>query len=345
MSLSAKLDSSTHEVGEPQNADVLLGRGKRAVNWEGNVRFRRLVKAWAGEYEKSTDPQKRDNIANRVMASIKESGGRFLQHEIGNDTPKVWVTISETTTRTKVKQALRDVTKMSRTKKKRPAVVALRPNATASIPDLEPRPIEEIVRSASTSHLVEPTRSLLLGHELLRRQQSMPSVEPLPVFPHAAPSVQLEPLPLHAPSSHQQLPEFNSILRRQQDILSLQLAARGNQSFSSAPPSHIDSQQQHHQALLMGVERLLHSSSMPSRSSIPPGSEDYMIGQAANSPAIVARRSTVLLDEAIQEQLNVDQMRRRRSLDEQSDLGSFLFEDDEDVNEVETNDRKPPANP
>jgi hypothetical protein len=214
----------------------LLGRGKRAINWGGNVRFRNLVKRWAGEYEKSTDPQNRDSIANRIMATIQEDGGRFLQllaadssqdditttATITSYTPghpvtaNTWVVISDTSARTKVKQALRDVSKVSRTRQKQrqtttstatspPTSSSVMPAAAASAAassvarrsdddhsavdfgDLEPRPIEEILRTSSSGTMLyrPPSLELLLLQQQQQQQQPQQNV-PMVLIAEAA---------------------------------------------------------------------------------------------------------------------------------------------------------------
>jgi hypothetical protein len=277
---SRKEKSRQQFVEQPLERDVLLGRGKRAINWSGNVRFRNLVKTWAGEYEKSTDPQIRDTIANRVMAVIREDGGRFLQLMVADNAeegssssqPNTWVIISEASARTKVKQALRDVCKTSRTRQK-PRTLATSSSVPAdaatgadplvsrrlddhSAVDLEPRPIEEIMRTSSGT-MVAP-----VSFEALQRQQRPQQQQPLMQLPTAADvALQVEMLqrsllplgggsgglglgeptwsgpagssyypPVAAQSSTtaqhaSAVNSFQEILRRQQDILTSQFLA------------------------------------------------------------------------------------------------------------------------
>lgn len=341
--------NNIHAVAELQDNDVLCGRSKKAGNWPGNIRFRYLVKAWAEKYDLSADPHSRDIIANKVLASIRDSGGRFLQlqeESTNDDDPNRWVKVAEATVRTKVKQALRDVTKTSRSKRKRSSELALR---SMDVDDLNPRPIEEMVRSASASPFIDPTLNLdleprpieemvrsasmvdsasdilPLHHQMLRRQHSMPIVGqhqyqlPLTVIPHAAEA--RGPFTMYPPSQqqqqqhHQQLPaDLMSIWRLQQDNASRRVA--GHMEYESP------------------MERLLHDP----HSSLTISGRCIPAFQSSNS-SVIAKSSADLFDEAIQEQLVVDEVRSGLSEGDHPPLKCSEVDDDES-----SEDHKPSAN-
>jgi hypothetical protein len=348
MSSSAMgFDKKNPQVVQPLESDVLLGRGKRAISWRGNVRFRNIVKAWTVEYGNSVDPQIRDSIANRVMATITEEGGRFLQRQQRADhditQPSAWVVIPEASVRTKVKQALRDASKMPRTRKQRPissvgAAASTAQRRRSHSLDLEPRPIEEILRTSSGTELYSlssfiamlqqpPTRSAAVAGlkvETERRLQQYGHLKR-----DDDPSVTRVYYPTPARSSMMPANDFRSMLRRQQDIQTCQLPSHdddarlmfqdGRRPATTPPIECIEmnvasAQNRQRPELLVVGDSSFHSPS-----------SDFMIGQAAIAQPADEHLSTVFLDETIRDQLLVDQRNRLRP-DDHSTFGSYFEE-------------------
>lgn len=98
---------------EASRNDILLGRGKHAKQWEGNLFFRAIIKERAEEYRLAHEnSKKRDKIASEVLAKIYKNGRRFLRMlRLDTDTPNRWIVLSKSDARNKVKQAMRDATK------------------------------------------------------------------------------------------------------------------------------------------------------------------------------------------------------------------------------------------
>jgi hypothetical protein len=59
--------------------DILLGRGRPSVDYEGNIRFRALVNSRLHEYDDSGRKGSKDDVAKRVVEEIERLGGRFLR--------------------------------------------------------------------------------------------------------------------------------------------------------------------------------------------------------------------------------------------------------------------------
>lgn len=98
--------------------DILLGRGAPIINYEGNVRFRDLVRTRKKEYVGTGRHQIKDDIARQIIEEIIRRKGRFLrkvnphQEDVSrlhlNGKEKVWRVAEEDVAIEKVKQALRD---------------------------------------------------------------------------------------------------------------------------------------------------------------------------------------------------------------------------------------------
>lgn len=97
--------------------DILLGRGRPVVRYEGNIRFRKLVKDRKPQYRATGRNIIKDAIARELKNIIKARGGRFLRkiesvieaEELG--VPRgvqAWVPVDEAVLLQKVKQAFRD---------------------------------------------------------------------------------------------------------------------------------------------------------------------------------------------------------------------------------------------
>lgn len=92
---------------KPTSSDVLNGRGKRANNHEGNIRFREIVLKNKRDYVMGSSSKiRKHSIIAKVMSDIHnlDPPGRFLElNEKG-----VWKAISDKRARKKIGQALRE---------------------------------------------------------------------------------------------------------------------------------------------------------------------------------------------------------------------------------------------
>jgi hypothetical protein len=88
--------------------DVLLGRGTGTAIYEGNIKFRKLIKQYKEEYTSvDTTRHMKVAIANRVLNEIRSRGGRFLRKENKGVYHEVYHEAEEEVALEKVKQALR----------------------------------------------------------------------------------------------------------------------------------------------------------------------------------------------------------------------------------------------
>lgn len=115
-------------VTELNNFDVLLGRGMPILKQTGNNRFRALIANHRDEYRAVNRHTHKDEIARRIMLTIRALGGRFLRTiESKNDKAiynidekmQAWVVVDEETSLQKVKQALRELPWNAESAKKR----------------------------------------------------------------------------------------------------------------------------------------------------------------------------------------------------------------------------------
>lgn len=101
--------TSSFSIGEDIHPnDVLLGRGKHAVDHLGNAKFRKLVDAYLRKYEEAERFEK-TCIAEAIVGIIHDSQGRFLKKGTGSD----WEEIDRTEARKKVAHAFRNRRKVS----------------------------------------------------------------------------------------------------------------------------------------------------------------------------------------------------------------------------------------
>ena len=104
-------------VQELNGCDVLMGRSVPKTKCPGNGIFRKLISNNGDEYRSLNKNVYKDEIARRIMLTIRALGGRFLRPiespgvrkrlEI-DGTTEVWVEVDEETSLQKIKQALRD---------------------------------------------------------------------------------------------------------------------------------------------------------------------------------------------------------------------------------------------
>lgn len=106
--------------------DVLLGRGARFTNNEGNKRFRTLINERKDEYLSSNRHQLKNNIATEIIDEIRRNRkGLFLRMVdtnlnilkqnglIPNDASSAWYVADDNAILQKVKQALREVDELT----------------------------------------------------------------------------------------------------------------------------------------------------------------------------------------------------------------------------------------
>ncbi|KAL7561247.1 hypothetical protein ACA910_004168, partial [Epithemia clementina (nom. ined.)] len=93
---------ATYEVLNP--TDVLLGRGKRASLWQGNLRYKKIIYSFLPAYEAATKNAEKTGITGEIVAAVKRSGGRFLKE---NARTGELSEVSDFTARLKVGQAMR----------------------------------------------------------------------------------------------------------------------------------------------------------------------------------------------------------------------------------------------
>ena len=116
-------DSTTSPVAsdlvtELNGYDVLLGRSVPKWKCPGNGIFRKLIANHGDEYRSLNKHVYKDEIARRILMTIRALEGRFLRQidpsivrdllHVDTDT-EAWVVVDEETSLLKIKQALRDL--------------------------------------------------------------------------------------------------------------------------------------------------------------------------------------------------------------------------------------------
>jgi hypothetical protein len=103
---------------EPSANDIILGRGVPISKYEGNIRFRKLIREYRGEYMATGRHHRKQEIVLEVMEKIRERNCRFLSRiETDEEAQKyglpagsrAWYIASEEVALSKVKQALREM--------------------------------------------------------------------------------------------------------------------------------------------------------------------------------------------------------------------------------------------
>ncbi|CAJ1959146.1 unnamed protein product [Cylindrotheca closterium] len=101
-------------------ADVLCGRDKISHAHIGNKRFRQIIEKNREEYQTAASRDAKTNITCRIVAMIRESGGRFLKQ---NETTNQWEDVGDGYAREKVSHALRSAKDPNRPRPKKPRKV------------------------------------------------------------------------------------------------------------------------------------------------------------------------------------------------------------------------------
>lgn len=97
-------DSNT--VVDPQAADVLCGRGKRAFEHAGNQQLRVKIIENVLDFSRTTDKLKKTGIVKAIIHDVLSTGGRFLKKAKGKT--NVWQLATYNEARQRVSHALRD---------------------------------------------------------------------------------------------------------------------------------------------------------------------------------------------------------------------------------------------
>jgi hypothetical protein len=92
--------------------DVLCGRGPGLSQFEGNLRFHKLVNARKKQYNAdSTNRREKKRLAQEILSHIHGRGGRFLkQVNVQDSLDTEWYEVEASVSEEKVKQALREKT-------------------------------------------------------------------------------------------------------------------------------------------------------------------------------------------------------------------------------------------
>lgn len=92
---------------EPTNTDVVIGRGKKTWNHEGNRRFRHIVQAELEDYSACQTKQQKTEIILGILKQLKSNGIRVVKQDL-NDKWRRWINLSHSMARVHVAQAFRD---------------------------------------------------------------------------------------------------------------------------------------------------------------------------------------------------------------------------------------------
>jgi hypothetical protein len=87
----------------PGKFDVLMGRGRPFLGWEGNVRLSKLIHKNADQYmEDKINRVEKTMLAMKIVQIIQLNGGRFIHR-----TEKGWMVVDDKMAKEKVSQGLR----------------------------------------------------------------------------------------------------------------------------------------------------------------------------------------------------------------------------------------------
>lgn len=105
--LQASKQKTSGDIIYPTSRDVLVGRGRPYQEFQGNLRYSRIIDLNLGKYLSATNRFEKTCIFMDVVKLIQDTGGRFLQR-----TGTGWVTVNDSVAREKVSHIFR--TKTSR---------------------------------------------------------------------------------------------------------------------------------------------------------------------------------------------------------------------------------------
>ena len=92
---------------EPNEYDIVCGRGKGSYNKPGNKKFRAIVDIYAAEYQQATTKLEKSNVLSKVLDHVKKSGNggaRFIAVNKRGD----WYQVSDDQAREKVGHSIRE---------------------------------------------------------------------------------------------------------------------------------------------------------------------------------------------------------------------------------------------
>ncbi len=81
LNLSSVNKESPDDQYIPTDKDVVMGKGRFIQNLPGNVRFRGIIKSHFDQYESAASSQDKTLLAMRIVADIRENGGKFLKED------------------------------------------------------------------------------------------------------------------------------------------------------------------------------------------------------------------------------------------------------------------------
>jgi hypothetical protein len=116
--IESSLISEKIIVSQPE--DVLLGRGKKAHAFPGNLKFRSKIEANCYTYDKSSKFEK-SVLIEMVLRSIKDTGGRFLQQG-----PNGYIEVEDDVARKKISHAWRNL-RASKVRTVPPSLIGRKP--------------------------------------------------------------------------------------------------------------------------------------------------------------------------------------------------------------------------
>jgi len=105
----------TEPVVVPGERDILLGRGRRAQNHNGNVHFREIVETFRQRYEAIPSKGGKTELIREVVDFIYDNGSRFIKQ----DSFGRWIPVGREVARDKVSHSFRNKKRLSLTKSKK----------------------------------------------------------------------------------------------------------------------------------------------------------------------------------------------------------------------------------
>jgi len=98
--------SLSKPIFDPNDADVLFGRGGAVNTHPGNIFFRSQVTHYHPRYVNARNHAEKSTVVRFIHAAIRGQGGRFLKYKASN---KVWYIVDDRDATVKTMQSLRDV--------------------------------------------------------------------------------------------------------------------------------------------------------------------------------------------------------------------------------------------
>jgi len=101
----SSLDKSIEKATglQPNNNDVLLGKGKFAYHHPGNTMYRRLIRQHWDAYKQARRHEEKAGIVRTIGNGIRDTGGRFLRYKHEH-----WEVVDHDEVHNKISHALRN---------------------------------------------------------------------------------------------------------------------------------------------------------------------------------------------------------------------------------------------